>query len=79
MRCGGRQLQHGRVLALDQAREQNQLSIREFQRIVMDHGFIRIDLPETRKPLSDFFVREDANTERWLAFDILVERNFGTG
>jgi hypothetical protein len=33
---GGRQLQHRRALALDQAREQHHLSVGEFQRIVME-------------------------------------------
>src|SRR5262249_31498166 len=76
---GGRQLQHRRVLPLDQPREQYHLSVGKFQCIVMDHGIVRIDLPEARKPLSDFLVWEDANSEWRLAFDILVERNFGTG
>ena len=78
MMSGGRQLQHGRALALDQAREQHHKSVGEFQRVVMDHGIIRIDLPETREPLSDFLVPEDANAERWLAFDVVIERDLGT-
>jgi hypothetical protein len=77
--CRGRQLQHGRALAFGQACEQYHLSVGEFQCIMMDHGIVRIDLPEARKPLSDFLVWEDANSEWRLAFDILVERNFGTG
>jgi hypothetical protein len=76
---GDRQLQHRRVLALYQPREHYHLSVGKFQRIMMDHGTIRIDLPEAREPLSDFFVWEDANSEWRLAFDILVERNFSTG
>jgi hypothetical protein len=59
---GGRQLQHCRVLALDQPREQYHLSVGKFQRIMMDHGIIRVDLPEARKPLSDFLVWEDPNS-----------------
>ena len=34
-------------------------------------------LPEARKPLSNFLVRENADAERRLAFDILIERNLG--
>jgi hypothetical protein len=74
---GDRQLQYRRLLALDQPRKQYHLSVGKFQCIMMGHGIIRIDLPEARKPLSDFLVREDANSEWWFAFDILVERNFG--
>src|SRR6516225_11407689 len=75
---GDRQLQYRRVLALDQARKQYHLSVGKFQCIMMCYGIVRIDLPEAREPLSDFLVRENANAERWFAFDILVERNFGT-
>jgi hypothetical protein len=75
---GDRQLQYRRVLALDQPRKQYHLSVGKFQCIMMYYGIVCIDLPETREPLSDFLVREDANSERWFAFDILVERNFGT-
>src|SRR3984893_9069207 len=75
---GDRQLQHRRVLALDQPREQYHLSVGKFQRIMMAHGTIRIDLPEAREPLSDFLVWEDANSEWRVAFEILVERNFST-
>jgi hypothetical protein len=38
---------------------------------------VHVDLPEARKMLSDFLVRENADAERRLAFDILVKRNFG--
>jgi hypothetical protein len=74
---GDRQLQHRRVLALDQPREQYHLSVGKFQRIMMDHGTIRIDLPEAREPLSDFLVWENANAERWFVFDVVVERDLG--
>jgi hypothetical protein len=53
------------------------LPIRELKRIVMDHRVVHVDLPEARQPLFNFFVREKADAERWLAFDILVERNLG--
>jgi len=38
---------------------------------------VHVDLPEARELLSDLLVRENADAERRLAFDILVERNFG--
>src|SRR5262249_21099808 len=41
-----RQLQHGRALTLAQARDQHHLPVREFQRIVMGHGVVHVDLPE---------------------------------
>jgi len=77
--CGDRQLQHGRTLTLTQARDQHHLPIREFQRIVMGHGVVEVDLPEAREPLPDPLVWQNAETKRRLAFDILVERNFGAG
>src|SRR6516165_5893110 len=77
--CGNRQLQHRRALAFAKAREQNHLSVREFQRIVVDGGIIRIDLPEAREPLPDLLVWQKTDAERRLALDILIERNFGTG
>ena len=68
---GDRGLSHHRALAFAQAREQHDLPVREFKRIVMDHSVLHVDLPEAREPLSDFLVGEDAE----LALDILVERN----
>jgi hypothetical protein len=38
---------------------------------------VHVDLPEARELLSDLLVRENADAERRLAFDILVERNLG--
>jgi hypothetical protein len=76
---GGRQLQHGCTLTLDQPREQYDLSVGKFQRIMMDHGAVHVDLSEACKALPDFLVWEDANSEWRLAFDILVECNFGSG
>ena len=43
----------------------------------MGHGVVHVDLPEARKPLSDFLVRENADAERWLVFDVLIEGNLG--
>src|SRR6185436_14116894 len=45
----------------------------------MGHGVVRSDLPETREPLPDLLVRQDADAERRLAFDTLVECDLGTG
>src|SRR6516162_3817608 len=73
--CADRQLQHHRALAFAQAREQHDLPVREFQRIVMDHSVLHVDLPEARELLSDFLVGEDADAKHRLALDILVERN----
>ena len=73
----GRQLQHRRTLALAQAREQHHLPIGKLQRIVMGHGIVHVDLPETREALSDLLVRKDADAEGRLAFDILVEGDLG--
>src|SRR6516164_6083022 len=73
--CADRQLQHHRALAFAQAREQHDLPVREFQRIVMDHSVLHVDLPEAREPLSDFLVGEDPDAKHRLALDILVERN----
>ena len=77
--CGDRQLQHGRALTLAQARDQYHLPIREFQRIVMGHGVVEVDLPEAREPLPDLLVWQNAEAKRRLAFDILIERKFGAG
>jgi hypothetical protein len=44
----------------------------------MDHGVVHIDLPEAREPLPDLLVRQDADAERRLAFDTLVECDLGT-
>jgi hypothetical protein len=77
--CGDRQLQHGCALTLAQTGDQHHLPVREFQRIVMGHGVVHVDLPEACEPLPDLLVRQNAGAKRRLAFDILVERNFGAG
>ena len=56
-----RQLQHRRALALAQSREQHYPSVGKFQRIVMGHGIIYVDLSEACKPLSYFLVWKDAD------------------
>src|SRR6516165_11767806 len=77
--CRDRQLQHGRALTLAQARDQHHLPVREFQRIVMGHGVVYVDLPEACETLPDLLVWQNAGAKQRLAFDILVERNFGAG
>jgi len=55
--CGARrsrQLQHGRVLAFAQPGEQNDLSIRKFQRVVVRRRLFLIDLPEPRADSGGF-------------------------
>src|SRR5436189_6211741 len=61
--CSGRQLQHGCTLALAKAREQHRLPVRKFQRIVMGHGVVHVDLPEARKPLPDLLVRKNTDAK----------------
>jgi hypothetical protein len=77
--CGRRQLQHGRALALAQPGEQHHLPVREFQRIVVGHGVVQVDLPEAREPLSDLLVRQNADSKRGLALDVLLECDLGAG
>jgi hypothetical protein len=77
--CRGRQLQDGRVLACAQTREQHHLPIREFQCIVMDCRDVHVNLPEPRETLINFLGRENAEAENRIAFNVLVERNFGAG
>jgi hypothetical protein len=60
---GDRQLQHRRALALAKARNQHHLSVREFQRVVVSHGVVHVDLPEARKPLPGLFVGQNADAE----------------
>jgi hypothetical protein len=66
-------LQHCRTLTGAQARDQNHLSVGEFQRIVMGHGTVHVDLAEAREPLPDLPFRQNADAEQWLALDVLVE------
>jgi len=64
-------LQHGRALSLAQSRQQDDLAVGEFKRIVMYAGLVHIDLPESGQPLPEFAARKDA--ERGFAFDVLLE------
>jgi len=45
-----------RYLTLAQARDQHHLPVRKFQRIVMGHGLVHVDLPEACEPLPDLLV-----------------------
>ena len=42
----GRKLQHGRALAFVEMRDQHNLAVGKFQRIMMGAGVIHVDLPE---------------------------------
>src|SRR6266478_4122622 len=53
------------------------MPVRELKCLVMGHGVVRVDLSEAREPLFNFLIRENADAERRLAFDVLVERNLG--
>src|SRR5688572_23226575 len=52
LRLGGK-LQHRRFLALAQIGEQNDLSVRELERIVMHPKRVLVDLPEDRRLVVD--------------------------
>jgi hypothetical protein len=68
-------LQYGRALALTQSREQHQLSIWEFQCIMMDCSVVYVDLSEACEPLPKIFAWENASPP--FAFDIIVECDLG--
>ena len=57
--CADWQLQHRRALALAKAREQHQLPVWEFQRVVMGHRVMHVDLPEPRELLPDLLVWQE--------------------
>ena len=67
------------MLALAQAREEHHLPVRKFERVVMGHGIIGVDLPEAGKALPDLLVRQDTDAEGRLAFHILVKSELGAG
>jgi hypothetical protein len=73
--CRCRQLQHRCGLPGTQARHQHDLSIRKFQRIVMDARLVGVDLPEARQPLTDLPRTE--KPKRRLTLDVVVEGNLG--
>src|SRR3954454_1707980 len=75
----GRQLQHRGALVLAQTREQHHLPVRKFERVVMGHGIIGVDLPEAGKALTDLLIRQDTDAEGRLAFYILVKSELGAG
>jgi hypothetical protein len=72
-----RQLEHRRLLALAQIREQDNLSIRKLNRVMMGVWIARIGLPKS-----------DDLTQAWISpeyckwpvpFHFILERDFGTG
>src|ERR1700730_15613806 len=75
----GWQLQYGCTLTFAQTCEQDHLPIREFKRIVMRRGLIRVNLPKAREPLEGLPVRQNAYTKRRLDFDICIERDLCAG
>jgi hypothetical protein len=70
-------LQYGCALIFAQTCEQDHLPIREFKRIVVRHDIVHVYLPKAREPLGDLLVRQNADAERRLAFDVLLKRDFG--
>src|SRR5437763_11160628 len=56
-----RQLQDGSTLAIAQTREQDNLPVGKLERVVMRHGVVHVDLPKTRKPLTDFLIGQNAD------------------
>jgi hypothetical protein len=52
------QLQHGRVLVSSQFRHQDDLTVRQFQSIMVDIRLVLIDLPKSRHLVREPFVTE---------------------
>ena len=73
----GGQLQHCRTLALYQPRDQNNLSVREFKRVVMDVGHVHIDLPKSGYLCVNCFVALPAQEKpkTGLNFNVIFERD----
>jgi hypothetical protein len=76
LRCRG-QLQDGRELPFNQAREQDNLAVGKFQRIVMGMQFVCVHLSKAGHRCADFlFARPHSIvTEATLEFDVIVERD----
>jgi hypothetical protein len=73
----GRQLQYGRVLTFAQSRQQHDLPVRKFQRVVMCVRFIELDLTELGRAPLDFALWQ--NAEEIVVFDVVLEYQFGAG
>src|SRR5581483_797731 len=72
-----RQLQHIRVLAFAELRDQHQLAVGKFQRIVMHVGLVEVDLPEKSDPFLQLPFGKHAPAV--LVFDIPLECDFRAG
>src|SRR5262249_52271180 len=59
-----RQLQNGRLLALTQCCQERDPAIRKFQRIVMRHDLVFVDLPKDRCLMVDYFIAPNYQTRR---------------
>jgi Nucleotidyl transferase len=60
----GRQLQHNRILAFRQAGQQDNLSVRELQRVVMSRHALFVDLPENCRSVIEFFAAPTQQTSQ---------------
>src|SRR5215831_469938 len=77
----GRQLQHRCVLAFIEPSDQHDLSVREFERIVMHVRFVCVDLPKTGYLGANclFTLPAYENGKPALELDLLFERNLCAG
>src|SRR5262247_3349106 len=71
---GCRELQHGAVLALAKAGDQDDLPVGEFQRVVMRIGIVEVDLTETRH-LAALAGREMGHL--FVVANLILERDLG--
>jgi hypothetical protein len=72
-----RQLQNRRALALTQVRQQNDLSIREFEGVVVRAWIVHLDLPEAGDPVNERLLPEDKLEAGRNALDLFVKRDLG--
>jgi hypothetical protein len=63
------QLKNSSHLTLSQTRQEHDLAIRKFQRIVVDGDSVFIDLPKDRRLVFDYLIRATDYTNR-LTFDL---------
>jgi hypothetical protein len=71
----GRQLQNGRSLSATQVRDQNDLSVRKLDSVVMCGRALRVDLPETGDLPARLLLPENSK-ERSAPNDVFFERQF---
>lgn len=78
-----RQLQHRGSLARYQPVDLQNLSIWEFQRIVLNVRIVHIDLPEASDPVIHTALAkaraQEAKTEGAVVLDVIVKREFRSG